>query len=111
MKRGDIYYADLNPTCGTEMSKKKPVAIVSNNASNKCSEVITVVPITSNITKVFPFEVYLEKNKTFLDKDSKLSCHQVRTISKRRIIGSKVGEVTPKDMQFVDNALRLHLNL
>ena len=59
MKRGDIYFANLDPTVGSKIQKKRPVLIVSNNASNKASSLVTVVPITSNTAKVYPFEVFV----------------------------------------------------
>ena len=56
MKRGEIYFMNIDPTVGQEIRKTRPVVIVSNNANNKVSATITVIPITSNVTKVFPFE-------------------------------------------------------
>jgi mRNA interferase MazF len=111
MKRGEIYYADLDPTVGHEIKKRRPVLIVSNNASNKSSKLITVVPITSNITKVYPFEVFLTSNETGLPKDSKAQCHQIRTISKDRIEGRLPSGHVHDLMLKIDVALKLHLNL
>jgi mRNA-degrading endonuclease toxin of MazEF toxin-antitoxin module len=54
--------------------------------------------------------VYLANN-TLLKKDSKASCQQLRTISKKHIVGNKIGNLVAEDMKFIDNALRLHLNL
>src|SRR5437868_8604045 len=90
MKRGDIYFADLNPTVGDEIQKIRPVLIVSNNANNKFANTLTVIPITSNVNKVYPFEVLLNNNEFGLKKTSKAQCHQIRTISKKRIINSKL---------------------
>ncbi len=111
MKRGDIYFANLDPTVGHEIKKKRPVIIVSNNANNKMSATVTVVPVTSNVKKIFPFEVLLEAKCTGLTKDSKAQCQQVRTISKLRIQKAKVGEVNQKSMLQIENALMLHLDL
>ena len=85
MKRGEIYFADLDPAIGSETKKRRPVLIVSNDANNKVAETITVLPITSNITKIYPFEVFLDSKETGLLKASKAQCHQVRTLSKSRI--------------------------
>ena len=111
MKRGDIYFANLDPTVGTEIKKKRPVVIVSNNANNKMASTLTIVPITSNVTKVYPFEVMLEPSDSQLTKPSKAQCHQVRTISKLRIQSSKAGKVTDKVMRALEAALKLHLDL
>jgi len=111
MKRGDIFFADLDPTVGSEIRKKRPVLIVSNNANNKMASTVTIVPLTSNIKKVYPFEVLMMAAKTSLSKDSKAQCHQVRTISKLRIQGKKSGVASGQVMSKVDAALKLHLDL
>ena len=112
MKRGDIYYANLDPTVGGEARKKRPVLIVSNNASNRCADILTIVPLTSNIKKVYSFEVLFEKKDSGLPKASKAQCNQIRTISKLRIAGSKpVGGVNGTLMSQVNYAMRLHLAL
>ena len=84
MKRGDIYFAALDPTLGNEIKKTRPVLIVSNNQNNFASGTITIVPLTSNTNKVFSFEVFLAKSESGLPKDSKACCQQIRTISKQR---------------------------
>lgn len=112
MKRGEIYFANLDPTIGAETQKKRPVLIVSNNANNNASATITIVPITSNIKKIYPFEVLLEHNETGLSKNSKAQCHQIRTISKLRISNSfPVGIITNKIFMKIDAALKLHLDI
>lgn len=111
MKRGEIYFASLNPTVGTEIKKKRPVLIVSNNANNNVADTMTVLPITSNIKKVFPFEVLLETKYTGLAKQSKAQCNQIRTISKLRISGNVVGFINDELMQQVEHAIKLHLDL
>lgn len=110
MKRGEIYFADLDPTVGGEIRKKRPVLIVSNNANNKNASTITIVPITSNTSKVYPFEVLLEMSDSGLTKSSKAQCHQIRTISKTRIKGKEVGCVNKNIMLKVNTALKLHLD-
>jgi mRNA interferase MazF len=112
MKRGEIYYADLDPTIGGETKKIRPVLIVSNNANNKMSAMLTIVPITSNVKKVYPFEVFLETKETGLAKASKAQCHQIRTLSKLRITKLKPeGFVSKSIMGKICSALKLHLDL
>jgi mRNA interferase MazF len=79
MRRGEIYFAALDPTVGAEVQKTRPVVVVSNNAANRASSVVTVVPLTSNVARVFPFEVLLPAARTGLTKDSKAMAQQVRT--------------------------------
>ncbi len=111
MKRGEIYYANLNPTLGSEINKTRPIVIISNNASNRVSSILTVLPITSNITKVYPFEVALPAKASGLNKDSKIQCHQIRTISKQRITTAAAGKVDKSIIQKITNAIKLHLDI
>ena len=111
MKRGEIYYADLDPTIGSETKKCRPVLIVSNNANNKMASTLTVIPITSNTKKVYPFEVLLEVNDSDLPKQSKAQCHQIRTISKARIKNPiPAGKVIGNIMHRIQTALEIHLD-
>lgn len=110
MKRGEIYYANLDPTIGSEIKKKRPVLIISNDANNNKSQTITVLPITSNIAKVFSFEVILPMKTSGLKKDSKIQCQQIRTISKLRIGPVRAGQVNQAILKQVQAALELHLN-
>lgn len=110
MKRGNIYFANLDPTIGSEIRKKRPVLIVSNDANNQAASTITVIPITSNVKKIFPFEVLLKIKDSGLQKPSKAQCQQIRTISKLRITGKSVGEVNLAIMKKVEEALILHLD-
>ncbi len=111
MKRGDIYFLNLDPTVGKEIKKTRPVVIVSNNANNKVSETITVVPITSNTKKVYPFEVLLKKSESGLSKDSKAQCQQIRTVSIERVSGRMTGSLDEELMGKINHAIRLHLAL
>lgn len=110
MKRGEIYFANLDPTVGTEIKKQRPVLIISNDANNNKSQTITILPITSNITKVYSFEVLLPAAMSGLKKDSKIQCQQIRTISKLRINTSAVGKVDQTVLRRVQGALELHLD-
>lgn len=111
MKRGEIYLANLDPAIGAEIKKRRPVLIISNNANNKMALTVTIIPITSNIKKVYPFEVLLETHDTGLVKPSKAQCHQVRTISKIRIQGRRLGVVSHQLMLRINLAMKLHLGI
>lgn len=111
MKRGEIYYANLDPTIGAEIKKCRPVLIVSNNASNKMASTLTVVPITSNTSKIYPFEILLEMKDSGLPKQSKAQCHQIRTISKIRIQNpTPAGKINDIIMSKIEIALEIHLD-
>lgn len=112
MKRGEIYFANLDPAIGDEIKKIRPVLIISNNANNKAANTITVIPITSNVNKVYPFEVLLNMHESGLQKTSKAQCHQIRTISKNRIANLKVlGLVDKSILSKINSALKIHLDL
>jgi mRNA interferase MazF len=111
MKRGDILYANLSPAIGSEMDKLRPVLIVSNNANNRASTTITILPLTSNVTRVYPFEVLINPEDSGLSKVSKVQAQQIRTISKERIKSEVVGSLSAELMIAIDTALKLHLGL
>lgn len=111
MKRGEIYYANLSPTVGSEIDKRCPVLVVSNDANNRAANTVTILPITSNITRVYPFELLLNPEDSGLSKPSKVQAQQVRTISKQRITSDAVGSLSEEIMQLVNPALKLHLDV
>jgi mRNA interferase MazF len=115
MRRGDIYSVDLAPARGSEANKRRPAVIVSNDAANATAGrlgrgVITVVPVTSNIERVYPFQVLLRTAESGLDRDSKAQAEQVRSIAVERM-GDRLGVVPNAIMLDIDEALRLHLSL
>lgn len=110
IKKGEIYIASLDPSIGTEIKKTRPVVIVSNNINNNYSRTITILLITSNTEKVYPFEVFVKKGIANLPKDSKLKADQIRTIDKSRII--KLIGLLPKEYIYkIDSAIKIHLDL
>lgn len=111
MKRGEIYFASLSPAVGSEIDKRRPVLIVSNNINNSAASTVTIVPLTSNIHRVYPFEVLLQPKDSSLPKASKVQAQQIKTISKQRINQNVIGSLSETLMQSFDAALKLHLNL
>ena len=115
MQRGDIHLVDLDPTRGSEADKRRPAVIVSNDGANGTARrlgrgVITVVPVTSNVERVYPFQVRLPATETGLDRDSKAQAEQVRSVAVERI-GARLGALPSALMLELDEALRLHLGL
>lgn len=111
MRRGEIYYANLDPAVGREQAKRRPVLIVSNDANNRAANTVTVLPVTSQVAVVRSFEVLLPAAGTGLRQDSKALAQQIRTISKERLTGRRLGQVTGELMQAVERAIRIHLDL
>ncbi len=115
MLRGEIRLVDLDPARTGEADKFRPAVIVSNDGANATAArlgrgVVTVVPVTSNVARIYPFQVLLPAPGTGLDKDSKAQAEQVRSVTVERI-GHKIGGVAPDLMLAIDDALRLHLAL
>ena len=115
MRRGEVRLAELDPARGSEADKRRPAVVVSNDRANETAArlgkgVVSVVPITSNVTRVFAFQVLLPAELTGLRVDSKAQCEQVRSVSVQRL-GPILGRLPASIMGHVDEALRLHLQL
>lgn len=115
VRRGEICLVDLEPVRGSEANKRRPAVIVSNDGANMSAErlgrgVVTVVPITSNVETVYPFQVLLKAGASGLDWDSKAQAEQIRSVSVERV-GGRVGVVPNDSLAALDEALRLHLAL
>ena len=115
MRRGEIVLVDLGPARGEAANKRRPAVIVSNDGANATAErlgrgVITIVPVTSNTRRVYPFQVLLPAADTGLDADSKAQAEQLRAIAVERV-GRRIGRVPIALLSALDEALRLHLAL
>ena len=106
---------DLDPAPGSEANKRRPAVIVSNDGANTTAVrlnrgVVTVVPVTSNVSRVHPFQVLLPATNCGLPSDSKAQAEQIRSVAIERI-GRRVGQLTAPLLAEIDEALRLHLAL
>jgi len=115
VRRGDIVAVSLDPVRGSEASKTRPAVIVSNDAANATAArlgrgVITVVPVTSNTERIYPFQVRLPARQTGLPHDSKAHAEQVRSVAVERI-GKRVGQLPASLIAELGQALRVHLAL
>lgn len=115
MLRGEIRFVDFDPVRGSEASKRRPAVIVSNDAANATASrleqgVLTVVPLTSNVRRVYPFQVLLPAAACGLPSVSKAQAEQVRSVAFERI-GQRIGRIPSVLMSQLDEALRLHLAL
>jgi len=115
MLRGEIWQVDLDPVRGSEANKQRPAVIVSNDRANAAAAslgrgVVTIVPVTSNIEKVYPFQVLLAAEGNGLGVDSKAQAEQVRSIATQRLL-RRIGRISPVELTDLDDALRLHLAL
>jgi len=115
MLRGEIRVVDLAPARGSEASKRRPAVVVSNDGANATAfrlgrGVVTVVPVTSNVSHVYAFQVLLRAAECGLPQDSKAQAEQVRAVAVERV-GRRLGQLTPRLLAELDDALRLHLSL
>lgn len=115
MRRGEIRLVDLDPVRGSEAGKRRPAVVVSNDRANFVTArlgrgVVSVVPVTSNITRVLAFQVLLPAEQTGLRVVSKAQADQVRSVSIERV-GPAVSQLPAATMRILDGALRLHLDL
>ncbi|MGC8495421.1 MAG: type II toxin-antitoxin system PemK/MazF family toxin [Syntrophobacteraceae bacterium] len=111
IRRGVLYLASLDPTVGREISKTRPVVVVSNDVGNEYAPTVTVVPVTTgNLDRIYPFEVKLLKGEGNLAVDSKAKADQIRTIDKSRLV-KFIGDLTPRTMAQIEQAMRHHLDL
>jgi mRNA interferase MazF len=110
IKRGDVLLVDFDPTLEGEANKVRPAVVMSNNANNNFAPTITVLPLSTNTLKLYPFQVLLEASITGLDADSKAQAEQVRTMSKKRIRGF-VKSLPDDIVGKLEQALKLHLGL
>ena len=115
MRRGEIRLVDLEPVRGAEASKRRPAVIVSNDGANATAQrlgrgVITVVPGTSQVERIHPFQVLLPAEETGLRVDSKAQAEQIRSVAVERV-GRRVGAIRAAASHALDEAIRLHLAL
>lgn len=115
MRRSEIRLVNLDPVVGSEAARTRPGVIVSNDGANTTAHrlgrgVVTVVPVTSNISHIHPFQTLLLADETGLDVDSKAQAEQVRSVAVERV-GNLIGSVPFHLMDQLDDALRLHLDL
>jgi mRNA interferase MazF len=113
MRRGEVYLLNLEPSLGTEANKTRPAIVVSNDAANVAATrngagVVVVVPVTSNVNRVYPFQVLLAANEAGLDRASKAQTEQLRAVDVSRF-GRRLGVLGPATLRKVEDALRLHL--
>ncbi len=111
IKRGGCYLAALDPATGHEISKTRPVVVISNDKNNEFSGTVTVLPITSkNLRKIYPFEVFLAKGEANLPKNSKVKADQIRTLDKSRLV-KFIGTLDENQIKQIDKATSIHLAL
>ncbi len=111
VRRGDIFYANLNPVIGSEQGGLRPVLILQNDIGNTYSPTTIIAAITSRIKRAkLPTHIELKSNRYRLEKDSVVLLEQLRTIDKQRL-KERIGHLDEETMAKVNNALGISLSL
>ena len=111
IRRGDLYYAELDPIVGSEQAGTRPVLVVSNDVGNQYSPVIVIVPITSRRIGKKQLPTLVEvRIPELLKNDSTALTEQIRTIDKLRL-KEYIGSLPDCLMTAVDQALAISIGI
>jgi mRNA interferase MazF len=106
--RGDVVSVDLDPVVGSEVGKRRPAVVLQNALANQSSPTVTVVPVSSRVERVYPFQVRLPAGEGGLTLESKALCEQIRTVSRERI-AERLGHLPDERLEEIRTALDRHL--
>lgn len=106
MKRGEIWWVNLDPAIGREIKKTRPAVIISNDSANKFLNRVQIIPLISTVENCYPSEAIIKLN----GKDSKAMADQITTADKKRL-QDKIGSLSSKDMMAIEKAIKIQLGL
>ncbi|HEX7627575.1 MAG TPA: type II toxin-antitoxin system PemK/MazF family toxin [Candidatus Methanoperedens sp.] len=110
IRRGEVYWVKLDPIEGSEIGKTRPAVVISNNINNEFADTLTVIPVTSSVGKVYPFEVFMKKGIANVSTDSKVKANQIRTVDKKRL-NERIGIIPDEILKEIEKAVKIHLEI
>ena len=110
IKQGEVFWVNFDPSVGAEVKKVCPAVVVSNDINNEHSPIVSIAPITSNVTRVYSFEVEIPAGTSSLTSRSKVMVNQTRAVDKVRLV-QLVGSLSAELMAKVKAALKLHYDI
>ena len=111
IKRGDVFYVDLNPTRGSEQAGRRPVIVIQNNTGNEMAPTVIIAPLTTKkFLREYPTNVHVKKGTADLKEDSIILLSQIRTIDKNRL-RRKIGVISGELLNKVNEAIEISLGL
>jgi mRNA interferase MazF len=105
-RRGEIWLVSFDPSIGGETQKTRPAIVLSNDTANQLLNRVQVVPISSQVERIYPAEALVSLN----GEPRKAMADQITTISKRRLLRG-LGMLGNDDLQAVARVVMLHLDL
>lgn len=110
MKRGDIYRVDFEPSVSGEPARSRPAVLLSNDDANAFLPHVVVAPITSNVSRSYPFDVLLPAGTCGLPESSRVQLNSLRGLNRSRL-GAYLGSLSAEQRHDLDQRLKVHLGL